>query len=373
MTTEVNFERNGIVIEPMARPRSLDDADAAGLHGLIALERECALTDFGYTDLVHTARERFAELAHEEYSRIDRLLAWDGDLVVGRASIGRSLVDDTDRARAHVAVLPDRRRQGIGSALFVALTEFCRRNGRSVLVSDSDHPAGTACGRRDVRAKSGVGEIPDDAAARFALARGFVLEQVERYSVLPMPADARLVARLEAEAIGRANAPHDYRLVTWTDRCPDEWVDDLAWLSTRMSTDAPSAGIEAVEESWDAARVRDNESTLRQQRRTALVCAAEHVPSGRLVGFTEIVVPDHDETIAFQNDTLVLAEHRGRKLGQFVKTGNLRRLAAARPAVRRVHTWNAAENSYMLSVNVALGFTTAGWCAQWQKRMNAIS
>ena len=70
-----------------------------------------------------------------------------------------------------------------------------------------------------------------------------------------------------------------------------------------------------------------------------------------------------------QDDTLVLSEHRGRRLGMLVKAANLQRLAVEQPAARRVGTWNAEENSHMLAINVALGFRPAGGSGEWQARL----
>ena len=99
-----------------------------------------------------------------------------------------------------------------------------------------------------------------------------------------------------------------------------------------------------------------------------LVCAAEHVPSGTLAAFTVLVHPRGREDFAIQEDTLVLREHRGRRLGMHVKVVNLEALRDARPEARRVHTGNAEENTHMLAINVALGFRPAGTWASWQKR-----
>ena len=101
-----------------------------------------------------------------------------------------------------------------------------------------------------------------------------------------------------------------------------------------------------------------------------LVMAAEHIPTRTLAAFTGFAaVPNTDEFV-HQDDTLVIKEHRGKRLGMLVKTANLQRLAAERPSVRRVGTWNAEENSYMLSINVALGFRPAGGSGEWQLRLS---
>jgi hypothetical protein len=51
-----------------------------------------------------------------------------------------------------------------------------------------------------------------------------------------------------------------------------------------------------------------------------------------------------------------------------VKAGLLLRLPELRPDARRVHTWNAEENAFMLGINVALGFRPVGVSGEWQKR-----
>jgi hypothetical protein len=156
-------------------------------------------------------------------------------------------------------------------------------------------------------------------------------------------------------------------VITWQGRCPDEWVDQYAVLETRMSTDAPTGGLEIEEDPWDAARIRAAEATSAQSNHGSVVSAAVHVPTGTLAGFTELEFPLDAPEVVFQEDTLVLREHRGHRLGQLVKAVNLQRLAELRPQARRVHTWNAQENSYMLRINVALGFRPTGVCGAWTK------
>ena len=57
-----------------------------------------------------------------------------------------------------------------------------------------------------------------------------------------------------------------------------------------------------------------------------------------------------------QDDTLVLKEHRGHRLGMLLKVANLEFLQRERPGHPAVTTFNAAENEHMLAVNDALGF-----------------
>ena len=71
-----------------------------------------------------------------------------------------------------------------------------------------------------------------------------------------------------------------------------------------------------------------------------------------------------------QGDTLVVPEHRGRRLGMLVKAANLRRLVDELPETQRVDTWNAEENRWMLGINVALGFRPSGGSGEWQLRLD---
>jgi hypothetical protein len=66
---------------------------------------------------------------------------------------------------------------------------------------------------------------------------------------------------------------------------------------------------------------------------------------------------------------LVLREHRGHRLGMWIKAANLRALLAQFPAIRRVSTFNAQSNGPMLRVNRAMGFTPVGVLIEWQKQL----
>jgi hypothetical protein len=66
-------------------------------------------------------------------------------------------------------------------------------------------------------------------------------------------------------------------------------------------------------------------------------------------------------------DTLVLAEHRGHRLGMLLKAANLRALQATGSAPALVSTFNAEENRHMLDVNEAIGFRPVGHAGCWRR------
>jgi hypothetical protein len=137
-----------------------------------------------------------------------------------------------------------------------------------------------------------------------------------------------------------------------------------------MSTDAPSGDLSFEEEVWDAARVEESNRLLALQGVRKLVAVAQHVASGRLVAFSELALPQDHPSEAWQWATLVLREHRGRRLGLAVKLANLDHLAAAFPEVRVITTGNAGENAPMIAVNDMLGFEVAADGTFWQKELD---
>lgn len=368
----------GWSIVPVPVPASLDAPDAWLLHGTAAVDVAVQLDIFGVADDAWPARQVLGVLRDATYVRRLVLAAVAGPSeaapdparVLGTAMVKLPQEHNTHSATVLVAVAPEHRGHGIGTALLDAALDLARSEGRSVVMTSTDHRTEPDEGPGALVPATGTGRLPvDDAGAGFAQHRGWHLEQVARRSVLDLPFDAARIDELHASAAEAAGP--DYRLVSWTDRCPDEWADELAVLETRMSTDTPMGELDLGEDVWDAARVRDHEAAQAERGVTERVVAVEHVPTRTLAGFTALISSEETPEVAHQADTLVRAEHRGHRLGMLVKIANLRRLAAERPGTRRVATWNAQENDYMLAINVALGFHPAGVSGEWQRRLDA--
>lgn len=361
---------------PAPVPATLDHPDAWALHGAEIVSREVDADTYGHEDLAFTAQYLWAKLQEQEYARRVRLVAVPADVadpapddVAGSASVILPRHSNEHLAHASVTVRPRFRRQGIGTALLLAVEELAAAEGRTTVILESEHGGEPVAGTPGaLEPASGAGRIAvGDPGAVLCLRHGYALEQAARYSVLDLPVATDRLAALHDDAAARAGA--DYRLVSWRDRAPEQWLDAWALLETRMSTDEPQAGLDLAEDPWDATRLRRYEADIAASGHGYLVVAAEHVPTGSLAGFTMVQYQLDRPGPVFQEDTIVLGEHRGHRLGMLVKADLLQRLRDVRPEARRVHTWNAEENAFMLGINVALGFRPAGVAGAWQKRL----
>jgi len=358
-------------IEPLSLPESLDGPDAAEFLEFGRLCDALTLETWGSLDRATTAPARLRFWRDNAYTRMRIFFVRLEGRMVAKSWIRFEQQENLGSALLHIAVLRAYAGRGIGRALLGHAEALAAADGRTVLKSFTEHPADFDADGPDVLAPlTGTGALPAAACGvRFAAAAGYQLEQVERYSRLDVAVAVPELDRLEREAWTRADG---YELLGWTDRCPDEYVEQLAVLMSRMSTDTPTGGLSYDEETWDAARVRHVEDTWKQAGNTSLVTAARHRASGELAAYSVLELAPGKPWLAEQDDTLVAAPHRGHRLGMLVKIANLRRLADY-PDVERVTTFNAAENGHMLAINVALGFRPAGWDGEWQKSVDAGS
>lgn len=341
-------------------PTRLDEPEGADFIAAYEARNATAERAYGTPDVRHTADEVLPYwLDPEEPHAL--WVARIGDRVVARGT-HHYMLDSPEVGWVDLDVHPDAERLGIGRALAEAIETHARELGQSRLITYVVSPDGP--GPR-IDAPTGFGSVPaENREVRFLVARGFRLEQVERGSRLPLPADEGVLAERAAEA--SAHAGPDYRVHTWVGRTPPRWLADIAILRTRMSTDAPSAGLDEPEEPWDADRVVAAEQREADGPRVAVTAVVEHVPSGTLAAYTQLHVSDDVTRPVSQYDTLVLREHRGHRLGMMLKVANLRHLTEVAPGHPSVLTWNAEENRPMLDVNEAVGFVPIGYEGAWR-------
>jgi GNAT superfamily N-acetyltransferase len=189
-----------------------------------------------------------------------------------------------------------------------------------------------------------------------------------RYLVVPLAGEKVTELR---RVVATAPGADAYRTWTFVAPWPPQYVDDQCELSRRMSTDEPAGDDERQEEVWDAGRIAEDDDLLRARGVWKLAAVAEHVASGRLVAFSELLLAPDAPAEAWQMATLVHPDHRGHRLGLAVKLANIEALATAAPFVRRIVTGNARTNAPMIAVNDLMGFEVAGSGYFWQKRLQS--
>jgi len=357
---------------------SIDSPDAWAYHGMAALEREVGLADVGHADLAGRAVDMLVAARHEENARRYQLVAVEDDggphpHVVGRGVLILPVSDNRHLAVVRVAVLPSHRRHGIGSAIADRLRRVALTEGRTTVFAEVEFGAEPPAGAPDALApKEGDGHVSADLPGmRFARRAGLDLELVGRRSVLDVPLPDDVVERFAADAAARAGDA--YRVHTWQEPTPDEWLDQLAGLERRLSQDEPNGGLALEVEHWDAERIRREEGKRAERGQSALFAVAEHVATGTLAGMTMLVFGDDRPELTEQDSTVVLPEHRGHRLGMLLKAANLREHTRLRPATRRISTWNNETNAPMLAINVALGFRPAGGAAELQAALADVA
>ncbi|WP_170144565.1 GNAT family N-acetyltransferase [Citricoccus muralis] len=293
-------------------------------------------------------------------------------------------------AEVNVAVHPDFRRRGVGSALLREAEAEAVRRGRTVLQAWTDNalvdPAAVGSGPVFVSGTSletgltpvvrtSPDSLPDAGRDRirwqapdaaFAAAHGYELAQVEWTSVLDLREAAG--AALMAESGSGAAEEHGYDLVSWEGACPEEDAESMAGLLGRMAAEAPAAALERVAERWNVPRLRAEEGARREMGLSMITTAARDRSTGQLVGHSDIETFADLPQAAYQGNSLVHPEHRGRGLAVLLKAVNVSQLLRLKPEAERLYTWNAAENGAILRANQELGFVPVATHPAWQKR-----
>jgi len=249
-------------------------------------------------------------------------LARDGGQLIGYSALALNRFENLDGAKIMGAVHPTQRRRGIGRALL------------EVAESATDRPR--------LRAPAWDATAGTLALPHLGYAPGLTHE-VRRLSVREAQPDDLLAA---AEEASRA-----YVLERFAGPSPDGLLADLVPLREAIN-DAPEGG---EFERYSPERIRAYEQSLARRRQTPYTIVARHRATGEAAGITMLCVHELRPAIAAQEDTSVLASHRGHRLGLSLKLAMLSWLRTERPDVHATDTWNASGNAPMIAINDALG------------------
>ena len=137
----------------------------------------------------------------------------------------------------------------------------------------------------------------------------------------------------------------------------------------RAMNDAPLDDLEIADDVWTVPRLVASEASLTARGARVHRLVARRRSDGVLGGFTVFVV-HVDHPIGHQDDTGVVGEHRGHRLGMRLKAAMLQRLATVEPQLETIDTWNAESNAHMIAVNDELGCVVVGRGQMVQRQLD---
>ncbi|MGP6171235.1 GNAT family N-acetyltransferase [Microbacterium sp. A196] len=354
-----------IVITPMVVPSHLDTPEAHELRAMVRLGNEMARKDAGIDDLDETVAESLPSWLDQTDQLRAGFIARRGDEIVGAAELSTSTAAGTLAADLALMVPAAEFPGGTAQVLLDRLEHEAASLGRSVLQTWTLHPARHSGGT--LTPATGWGSVSSTPMSDLLIARGYALEQVERNSVLPLQGPLEDVcARLEEAS---AYAGPDYRVVSWSLPTPPPFRTGYAHLIASMITNIPTGDLVTQEEQWDEDKLVRHDERIMAAGQTLSIVAVVHEPSGQMVAFNELAVGEDRAGVTQQWGTLVLGEHRGKRLGTIVKCANLLRWREIAPDSPKVTTFNAEENRPMLGINEAIGFVPASYAGGWQKKL----
>jgi GNAT superfamily N-acetyltransferase/RimJ/RimL family protein N-acetyltransferase len=253
---------------------------------------------------------------------------------VGYARLHLNLYENLDGAKITGAVHPRLQHRGIGRLLLEA--------------------AEAATDRPRLRAPAWVGT----GGERALPAMGYAADGSHEVRRLWLRDAPRADLQAATEAASTA-----YDLERFTGPFPEELLPEMQVLRETIN-DAPEPG---EFEAYPPDRIRRYEESLAAERQTPYTIVARHRESREAAGLTIVCVHEARPEIAAQEDTSVVAAHRGHRLGLRMKLAMLDWLRAERPDVESIDTWNAPGNAPMIAINDALGSTVVAETLAFRK------
>ncbi|MEM7339876.1 MAG: GNAT family N-acetyltransferase [Actinomycetota bacterium] len=250
-------------------------------------------------------------------------------------AVTQSAPDDPDQVSdCELFVMPDQRGHGVGAALTAAMAERLQALGQTSLVAYT------------------LEGVEPDRAAAICARYGMTARQHERCSRVD-------VARIDGDQIAAwvaaaANAAPGYRIHTWQGAVPTPLVD--AWAAAQSAmTDVPIDQLDYTVPPVTPEQVRRKDAALAA---TAWLSYGSLVvgPDGDAAGMSMMMVHPDRPQLAHQEDTAVVAAHRGRGIGRWLKAATFQYVNEHHRDLTVIETYNAEDNPWMLAINEAMGF-----------------
>jgi GNAT superfamily N-acetyltransferase len=275
--------------------------------------------------------------------------AWDGDRVVGHIGVFMPLLDNLHLAFLDLSVEAPYRGRGVARDLLSRAADLVGEKGRRRLVTSTNErvPAGEVFARR--------------LGAEAALA-------THHNQLVVAELDHSLLAGWERDAESRAT---DYRAWTNVGPYPQDRIEALVDIWNVMNT-APRGDLDMEDWKITPEKMAEWEQNMLATGEQRVATFVDHVPTGRIVAFSELFWQPGRDTLLFQGATAAHPDHRGHGLGRWVKARNLREALARNPEARYVRTGNADSNRWMLAINHAMGFRPFVAYTDWQIELDAL-
>lgn len=286
--------------------------------------------------------------AEPDYAQLRFWMARDGSRIIAISSIEHEREEANPHvAGLEVAVLPEYRRRGIGRRMLEPVVAAASAGGKT-LISSFVSELTAAPGFAEALGARKSMRVVENRLTTVDLDRHLLDEWIER---------------------GQDRASY-YSLVFWDGVTPDELVGQFARVLNAMNDAPRPTGWNEFQFSPE----RVSERELRQAKwglKFWTLCA-RHDPTGEIAGFTRIYLNPWRPELITQDDTGVLANHRNKGLGRWMKADMLVRILREVTEAKFVTTGNASINQAMLTINRELGFKPNLYWQNYQIETDAL-